>query len=340
MSAPEAGVENVKESPEREIPTPDPEGLLRLGRYLRQTGYAHIAVTPLTHEYHNRRPGNGEARTLRDVLGWSLPFARTAVSALEFDLLSEAKVLIPEKAEGDLWRSTVRWASLQGRLRDHVCAHSAYPTLDEDAVFFGPDTYRFARMIRDALERDPAFAARVGRAADIGTGSGAGALMVADACPAARVFALDINSKALRLARVNAELAEDAVQDRIEVARSNLLRDVEGGFDLIVANPPYMLDATERAYRHGGGDLGEGLSLRIVDAALERLNPGGRLLLYTGVAIVDGRDPLRDYVQKLDPGRCEWSYEEMDPDVFSDELLKPAYAEVERIAAVALTLRV
>src|SRR3954469_23796710 len=118
------------------------DGLVRLGQYLKQVDYRHIAVTPLTHGYNNGRAGREQARSLRDVLGWSLPFSQAAVSTTEFELMSNAGVLKPE---GELWRSTVRWASL-GR---HLCAHSAYPTLDEDAVFFGPDTYRFARLIRD-----------------------------------------------------------------------------------------------------------------------------------------------------------------------------------------------
>lgn len=310
----------------------DHEGLVALGRHVRETGYRHIAVTPLTHEYHNRRPGREQARTLRDVFGWSLPFSREAVSPEEFALMARAGVLEPA---GPLWRSTVRWA----RLDDHLCAHSAYPTRDEGAVFFGPDTYRFGRFIRGHLASRPGFAAGVRRAVDIGCGSGAGALLVADACVAAEVLAVDINPKALHLARVNAELAAEHRGERVTVAYSDLLEDVEGSFDLIVANPPYMLDAQERLYRHGGGELGEGLSLRIVEAALQRLDRGGTLLLYTGVAIVDGRDVFRDALDHLLAGRsCRPVYEEIDPDVFSDELLKPAYARVERIAAVGLTL--
>jgi SAM-dependent methyltransferase len=312
-------------------PSLNPEGLLQLGRYLKQTGYRHIAVTPLTQDIHNRRPGRERARTLRDVLGWSLPFERTAVSPREFGLMDRAGVL---ETEGGLWRSIVRWSSLDA----YLCAHSAHPTHEEDAVFFGPDTYRFARMIRGYLSCDPGRAARIVRAADIGCGSGAGALLVADACPRARIEALDINPVALRLARVNAELAGfDAA--RLPVSRSDLLKDVEGSFDLLIANPPYMLDAHERTYRHGGGNLGEGLAQDIVSTALDRLSPGGTLLLYTGVAMVDGKDALLDFVTRILDGKaCAWSYEELDPDVFQDELHKPGYERVERIAAVGLTL--
>jgi hypothetical protein len=114
---------------------------------------------------------------------------------------------------------------------------------------------------------------------------------------------------------------------------------VEGDFDLIVANPPYMADPSERAYRHGGGPLGAGLSLRIVEQALPRLTPGGSLVLYTGVAMVDGRDP---FLEALEPWRDSpdfgWTYKELDPDVFGEELLTPGYQDVERIAVVALVV--
>jgi hypothetical protein len=100
-----------------------------------------------------------------------------------------------------------------------------------------------------------------------------------------------------------------------------------------------MADPAERAYRHGGGTLGAGLSLRIVEQALNRLAPGGSLLLYTGVAMVDGRDPFLDTVlPRLDEKRFAWTYREIDPDVFGEELLNPGYQRVDRIAVVALTV--
>ena len=63
-------------------------------------------------------------------------------------------------------------------------------------------------------------------------------------------------------------------------------------------------------------------------------------MLYTGVALRAGEDPL---LGQLGPalqrsGAC-WRYRELDPDVFGEELERPAYAEVERIAAVLLEVR-
>src|SRR6185437_9066499 len=120
--------------------------------------------------------------------------------------------------------------------------HSVFPTDEEDAVFFGPDTYRFARFLHARLRRLPAPRWVV----DMGAGSGAGGISVARAVPGARITLVDVNCAALRLARPNAAAADVAV----ELEESDCLPD---GADLIVANPPYMMDSTERAYRHGGG---------------------------------------------------------------------------------------
>ncbi|EPJ97131.1 class I SAM-dependent methyltransferase [Pseudomonas sp. CFII68] len=300
--------------------------LLQLGRRLQADGYRFITPTPLTHERINQRPGNERSKTLRDVFGWSRPFAPGLISTDEQRQLQEAQVL--EERDG-LLRSRVRWSSLDGLL----FAHSQFPTQASDAVFFGPDSYRFAQLIHTHLQQN--FTA-VHRAVDIGCGAGVGAIVIARARREAQVLAVDINPLALRLSAVNAALAEVG---NVEIARSDVLQDVPGNFDLIVANPPYMADPSERAYRHGGGALGAELSLRIVEQALPRLTPGGSLVLYTGVAMVDGRDPFLEALGRWrDSADFGWTYKELDPDVFGEELLTPGYQDVERIAVVALVV--
>jgi SAM-dependent methyltransferase len=311
------------------MPHPGPLGdaaLLALAEAVRDTGYHFVTPTPATHARVNRRPGNEEARDLRGVLGWSRPFRPEAIPPAIFAAMREAGVAVPEA--GGLWRSLVRLSSLDGAL----FLHSAYPTGAADAVFFGPDTYRFAAAIQAALAGR---AGPVRRAADIGCGAGPGGILVARAFPEAEVAMLDINEGALRLARVNAALAgaPGAV-----ALRSDLLGGVEGVFDLIVSNPPYLLDPGRRAYRHGGGRLGEGLSVAILEAALGRLAPGGTLLLYTGVAIVEGRDAFLEAARpRLAAAGIAWRYREADPDVFGEELEAGAYDRADRIAAVVLT---
>ncbi len=71
---------------------------------------------------------------------------------------------------------------------------------------------------------------------DVGTGSGAIALAVAHEHPGARVVATDASAPALELARENA-LAHDLV---VAFVHTDLLEGVDGPFDLVVSNPPYV----------------------------------------------------------------------------------------------------
>lgn len=300
--------------------------LVQLGRRLQADGYRFITPTPLTHQRVNTRAEGRRAETLRDVFGWSRPFEPGLLSADEQRQLQQAQVL--EERNGRL-KSRVRWSSLD----DLLFVHSAFPTEAADSVFFGPDTYRFAQLIHAHLQQN---FAPIRRAVDIGCGAGVGAILIARARREAEVLALDINPEALRMTAINAALAEVA---NVSVEASDVLQDVDGYFDLIVANPPYMADPAERAYRHGGGALGAELSLRIVEQSLVRLAPGGSLLLYTGAAMVDGRDPfLEALAPRLEAPGFGWTYRELDPDVFGEELLTPGYQRVERIAVVALTV--
>lgn len=303
------------------------ESLLALARAVRDTGYEFITPTPATHARVNARAESGVAQDLRGVFGWSRPFLPEILPPDLFALMRRAGAAAPE-ADGRLWRSLVRISSLDGLL----FLHSAYPTGAADAVFFGPDTYRFAAAIEAGLAGREA---PIHRAADIGCGAGPGGILVARARPAAEVAMLDINDAALRLARVNAALAGTP---NAEALHSDLLGGVPGEFDWIVSNPPYLLDPARRSYRHGGGALGEGLSITILDAALQRLAPGGSLVLYTGVAIVDGRDAFREAaVERLAGTDMAWRYRETDPDVFGEELEGGIYDQADRIAAVVLT---
>lgn len=304
--------------------------LIQLGRWLQAENYRFTTVTPCTHARVNRRPSAQWAKSLRDVFGWSRPYLPGALPPQCLELMRRAGIEEPiAGADGEGARSGLRVSSLD----DLLLYHSAFPTDAADSVFFGPDTYRFAGAIRRMLAEDSC----VQRAADIGCGSGAGAILVSRLCPAAQVFALDINPSALALCRVNAALAG---VDRVQAMQSDLLNGLPGSFDLIIANPPYLIDPAVRAYRHGGGARGEGLSLAIVEQALSRLAPGGRLLLYTGVAIVDGLDPFKEWLgDRLQGEALDWRYEELDPDVFGEELDQPQYEDVDRLAAVCLQVR-
>jgi methylase of polypeptide subunit release factors len=293
--------------------------------HLRDEAYEFTTVTPLTHAkvLANRR--GKEAASLRDIFGWSMPFGLRTLAPSLMDVLLRGHVLSRE--EGGLYRSRVRVASLDTDL----FLHSAFPTLAHDAVFFGPDTSRFFNLIRDHLPA-PRVDAPL-RIADIGCGSGAGGIMAARLRVGASVVLNDINPLALRYAAINAA----AAGIEAEVAQGDALASLNGDFDVVLSNPPYLVDEAARAYRHGGGDLGRALSVRIGAQALQRLTPGGRLILYTGVAMVDGMDW---FIKEMEPflgqAGCTYTYCEIDPDVFGEELERPVYQHIERIAAVGL----
>ena len=303
--------------------------LLELGRALRRDGYAFVTVTPETHRRINERAaqaGEHEARSLRDVFGWNRPFRPGLLPRRMLELLSAAGEV--EAVDGELLRAKIRFSTAEGQL----FIHSAFPTLQHDAVFFGPDTYRFCSLVQRWAPQSVRYAV------DVCGGSGAGGLALGRR--AKRIAIADINQKALVFAAINAALAGIP----LETVESDLLSGVDEGPDLIIANPPYMRDVLQRAYRDGGGSHGEGLSVRIVKEALDKLAPGGELILYTGTAIVEGKDTLRTQLAPLLLERAahtvhDFIYEELDPDVFGEELSLPSYTGVDRIAVVGLHVR-
>ena len=300
------------------------DALIDILRHLRAADYVFVTPTPSTHTYVRDRRAAGKEDFLRDVFGWVRPFQAHQMAPELLDLMHRADVLA---SEGDRLTSTVRVSSLDGRL----FLHSA-PTTADDAVFLGPDSYRYARLLRQALRAGPP----VSRALDIGTGAGVGALTVAAAFPGAEVWGSDINPKALRMAGLNARHADLPLRTRL----ASGIPEGAAPFDLIVANPPYIAGDHGKIYRDGGEAYGARLALDWVQASLGRLTPGGRFILYTGAAVACGRDTVRDGLERiLDGTDAVLSYEEIDPDVFGRTLRQRAYQDVERIAAIAATIQ-
>ncbi len=294
----------------------NPAALAELLGWLDARDYDFVPPTPLTHA-RALRNGAAGVEPLHDLFGWSV-----AVRELEPDLHALLQRAGAAVETPDGVRSTLRVARLDGQL----FLHSAYPTDAHDAVFLGPDSYRFARLIRVEL----ADWRGGGTLLDIGTGAGVGALVGCRAARPERTIATDINPTALALAAVNAAHAGCRVQF---VCDSDM---PEVAIDIAVANPPYLVDDGERAYRHGGAMRGCGVALDMAAGAMAKLTPGGRLILYTGSPIVTGRDDFHAALEDAaEDAGCSLRYEEIDPDVFGEELDRPAYAGVDRIALVA-----
>ena len=311
------------DTPLADTNSPGAAALRALVDHLRATSYRFITPTPATHSRVIRRPDKARARDLRDVFGWSLPFDGDLLPAALLRVLEDADVVV--RSGHDL-RAKVRVSSLG----DDLFLHSAFPPAGHDAVFFGPDTYRFARFLEAASD-----GREIGLAIDIGAGSGAGAAVLARCFRPHRLIATDVNPAALRLAAVN--LAAAGIAAELQLA--DVLSGVDGPADLIVANPPFIAGDGDRTYRDGGDMHGARLSLDWALAGAGRLAGGGRVLLYTGSAIVEGRDPLRDALaDRVDPADFSLDYAELDPDIFGDLLDAKAYQDVERIAAIGAVL--
>jgi len=129
------------------------------------------------------------------------------------------------------------------------------------------------------------------RVLDLGTGSGAIALAIAQERPAWKVDALDASDDALALARENAE--HTGLAGRVNFAKSDWFGAVTDRYDLIISNPPYLTDAEVAsaepevrlfdpapalaAPEEGLADL-----RRILEGAPRFLGPGGWVVLETG----------------------------------------------------------
>jgi len=128
------------------------------------------------------------------------------------------------------------------------------------------------------------------RVLDVGTGSGVIAVTIAVEREGASVAAVDLSPDALALAQENA--GRHGVSERIEFSESDLLANVSGPFDAIVANLPYIaseeLAGLSREVRHDpamaldGGRDGLALVARLVQDAPGMLCPGGLLALEIG----------------------------------------------------------
>ena len=134
---------------------------------------------------------------------------------------------------------------------------------------------------------------------DVGAGSGAIALAIADEHPGARVTAIDVSEEALGVARENARTTGLEVTFALRDVRDGLA----GSYDLVVSNPPYVtaeeierLEPEVRDWEPRTATVGDDHTEVIAAAAAEVLRPGGWLVLEVG----DGRaGAVRRHLQEL-----------------------------------------
>jgi len=158
---------------------------------------------------------------------------------------------------------------------------------DKRALVPRPETEQLVGLLISRFKSEIANS----RMIDVGTGSGVIALSLAAEFPKAEVVAADISEDALILARENAERL--GLADRVRFQRSNLLENIQPGFDLIAANLPYV--STEdrhnlsREVLHDpevalfAGARGDELVQELIARAPSWLQPGGILALEIGI---------------------------------------------------------
>lgn len=148
-----------------------------------------------------------------------------------------------------------------------------------------PDTERLVERALDRLK------GRVApRVVDVGCGSGAIALALAHERPDAEVIGVDRSPAALAVSRANAAALG---LGRVEWREGDLLAGIDGPFDLVASNPPYIPSGDiaglmpdivlfEPHSALDGGPDGLDLVRRLIPEAADRLRPGGVLLVEIG----------------------------------------------------------
>ena len=152
-----------------------------------------------------------------------------------------------------------------------------------------PRSY-FAAMLETQLTpwiEDPDALTRV---ADVCTGSGCLAIMMADAFPDAEVDAVELSPDAIEVARQN--IADYGLESRITLLQGDALAPLTGKYDLILSNPPYVtaesMAELPAEYRHepemalGSGEDGLDVVRKLLAGARALLNPGGVLMVEVG----------------------------------------------------------
>jgi release factor glutamine methyltransferase len=159
-------------------------------------------------------------------------------------------------------------------ITNRVSFYSQSFHIEPGALIPRPETELLIDRVLEAADRDKALTI-----AEVGVGSGAVSVVLAQYLPNARIIAVDISEAALAVARKNIEAC--GLEERIELRLGNLLEPVDETIDILVSNPPYIAEDAELERNLDyepelalyGGPVGDEIIRKLLDSAMERKIP-------------------------------------------------------------------
>jgi len=148
---------------------------------------------------------------------------------------------------GSIRVSNQEHSSITKLVNQRIIEKKPLPYLTQEAYFCGHKFYVDERVL---IPRSPIAelirnqfspwikANSVQCVLDIATGSGCLAIAIAKSFPGAEVIASDVSKEALEVAKINIDKL--SVRGQVTLVESDLFENIEGAFDLIVSNPPYV----------------------------------------------------------------------------------------------------
>lgn len=312
-------------------PNPDGPAANELGDALRRVGYSEASISDLLGEdayssgpeevpVHDRRLPDTPLATVVRVLFLGLPVPRADVVAALGDRAVDAlaTTALAEVGADVLPRS--RMLPIGELL---LAADSYSQGLDDPPDYVA--AYTPTTHVCDSLT--PRL--RIARALDVGTGSGAHAVLAAR--HARHVIATDVNPRALAYTQLNAALNGLA---NVECRRGSLFEPVAGEtFDLITCNAPYVVSPERRwTYRDAGGDADEVSELVVRESAAHLADEGFATMLVSWVAH-DENDPDERVVAWAEATGCDaWILVDSESDPLEHAAMWNAHLDDDRVA--------
>ena len=207
----------------------------------------------------------------------------------EYLIINEEKEILPKKEEDFFYKIE---KLLKGEPIQYITNKAEFMGLefyvDRNVLIPQPDTEILVENIISLVDNLQKNNQKEIKILDLCTGSGAIGVSLYKNLQNVKIFASDISSKALNIARKNSELNNS----QIEFIQSDLFENINERFDIIVSNPPYIVSSefeslsvevqNEPKIALDGGEDGLKFYKKIIPEAVQFLNEGGYLAMEIG----------------------------------------------------------